>query len=117
MQTHAVCYGQVAKRQLMKASQGLVLKVVEPYSKQSLVPVDDLLMAGLHGLQTGVQKFDPARGARLSTVTYMWISEAVRSAFREMAAGIWIPGRAKADVGTPNACICCTPALSGSCQL
>ena len=102
---HAVCCGQVAKRRLIKASQGLVLKIVEPYSKQSLVPVDDLLMAGLHGLQTGLQKFDPARGNRLSTVTYMWISEAIRTAFREMASGIWIPNRTKADVRLLNTCV------------
>ena len=89
---------QVAKRKLIQASSGLVFKIVTPYLKQQLVPVEDLLMAGMDGLRVGVQKFDPARGTRLSTVAYMWASQAVRGTFREMAAGIWVPAKARADV-------------------
>lgn len=93
-----LCCPQVAKRKLTQSCHGLVYKAVTPYSKQQQVPVDDLMMAGLHGLHIGVQKFDPARGNRLSTVAYMWISAKVRAAFREMAGGIWIPARTRADV-------------------
>lgn len=82
----------------MKSCHGLVFKIVTPYLKQHQVPVEDLLMAGLTGVQMGVQKFDPERGNRLSTMVYMWTFSQVQATFREMAAGIHISAKARADV-------------------
>lgn len=90
---------QAAKHMLIKSNQRLVLKVVSTYNKQKQVPVEDLLVAGLHGLERGVDHFEPARGNRLSTVAYIWIWEAVRRVFTELAVAIKIPAAIKTNVG------------------
>ena len=102
---------QVAKRKLIKSNQRLVLKVVGTYNLQKRVPVDDLLVAGLRGLETGVDRFQPSRGNRLSTVAYMWICEAVRRVFTELAVAITIPGRVKINVGIFLSSLCSLTAL------
>ena len=94
---------QVAKRKLAQAHLWLVFKVVSAYQRQRQVCTDDLVQAGLYGLDKALDKFDPDRGNRLSTVAYMWIKEAVGRSYYELAGTIKIPERTRTNVG----CLCC----------
>lgn len=92
----------------------LVLKVVLAYSQQRQVDMQDLIQAGMYGLSRGLDKFDPGRGNRVSTVAYMWIKEAVGRAYNESAHAIKLSERTLTNVGvgclllhvSPQACSC-----------
>ena len=90
---------QVAKRQLAQAHVWLVFKEVSAYHRQKQVCTDDLVQAGLSGLNTALDKFDPDRGNRLSTVAYMWIKDAVGRAYNELKGTIKISERTRTNVG------------------
>lgn len=90
---------QVAKRKLTRAHLWLVFKEVSAYHRQKQVCTDDLVQAGLCGLDTALDKFDPDRGNRVSTVAYMWIKEAVGRAYTELAGTIKISERTRTNVG------------------
>lgn len=92
---------QVAKRKLAQAHLWLVFKVVSAYQRQKQVCTDDLVQAGLHGLDKALDKFDPDRGNRLSTVAYMWIKEAVGRTYYELAGTIKISERTRTNVSCP----------------
>ncbi|KAL3143683.1 hypothetical protein ABBQ38_002478 [Trebouxia sp. C0009 RCD-2024] len=89
---------RVAKRKLAQAHLWLVFKVVSAYQRQKQVCTDDLVQAGLHGLDKALDKFDPDRGNRLSTVAYMWIKEAVGRTYYELAGTIKISERTRTNV-------------------
>ena len=90
---------QVAKRQLAQAHVWLIFKEVSAYHRQKQVCTDDLVQAGLSGLDTALDKFDPDRGNRLSTVAYMWIKDAVGRAYNELTGTIKISERTRTNVG------------------
>ena len=96
---------QVAKRKLAQAHLWLIFKAVSAYHRQKQVCTDDLVQAGLCGLDTALDKFDPDRGNRLSTVAYMWIKEAVGRAYIELTGTIKISERTRINVG----CACSDP--------
>ena len=89
---------QVAKRKLAQAHLWLIFKEVSAYHWQKHVCTDDLIQAGLSGLETALDKFDPDRGNRLSTVAYMWIKEAVGRAYNELTGTIKISERTRTNV-------------------
>lgn len=101
MSPHCTALLQVAKRQLAQAHLWLVFKVVSAYQRQKLVCTDDLVQAGLHGLDTALDKFDPGRGNRLSTVAYMWIKDAVGRAYNQLVGTIKVSERTRRNVGQP----------------
>ena len=91
---------QVAKRKLMQANLRIVLKVVLAYRHQQQVSMDDLVQAGMYGLSRAMDKFDPARGNKVSTVAHMWVKEAVGRAYNESARTIKISERMVTNVGS-----------------
>ncbi|DBA75516.1 TPA: hypothetical protein ACH3X1_010765 [Trebouxia sp. C0004] len=84
---------QVARRRLTQANLHLVLKAVLAYSQQKQVEMQDLIQAGMYGLSRGLDKYDPSRGNRVSTVAYMWVKEAVGRVYNESARTIIISER------------------------
>lgn len=90
---------QVAKRKLAQAHLWLIFKEVSAYHRQKHVCTADLVQAGLSGLDTALDKFDPDRGNRLSTVAYMWIKDAVGRAYHELTGTIKISERTRTNVG------------------
>ena len=77
---------------LVVANFGLVNKIVGKFPlKNATCSHDDLFQEGVAGLIHGIQKFDPARGYRLSTYVYNWINVYVKRYFQNHGRTIRIP--------------------------
>ncbi|DBA81367.1 TPA: hypothetical protein ACH3X2_006968 [Trebouxia sp. C0005] len=83
--------GKSAKLQLVAANIGLVRKLAHDYKQKNEVPFQDLVQAGLWGLDRGLSKYDPTRGAKLSTALYWYIRDAIFKTYRLEAQMIHIP--------------------------
>lgn len=71
--------GKIAVRTLAEANIGLVYDRARVFkSRYPAAPeLEDLVQEGMTGLMTAIQKYDPARGNKFSTVAYYWIVQAV----------------------------------------
>jgi len=83
--------GDKAARELMiKANLRLVVKIARDYEGLG-VPLLDLINEGNIGLMKGVEKFDPRKGAKLSTYTSWWIKQAIMRALAYQSKTIRLP--------------------------
>lgn len=83
--------GDTAARELMiKANLRLVVKIARDYEDFGL-PLLDLISEGNIGLMKGVERFDPARGAKLSVYASFWIKQAMRRALANHARTVRLP--------------------------
>src|SRR3954454_1419331 len=64
-----------AREQMIKANLRLVVKIARDYEGIGL-PLMDLISEGNIGLMKAVERFDPMRGAKLSTYSVWWIKQA-----------------------------------------
>ena len=55
---------------------------VRDFARDNIVP---LLQAGLEGLDKGLDRFDPDRGVRITSVCHWWVSTAVRRTQQRLA--------------------------------
>ena len=86
-----------ARQKLIRANLRLVVKIAHDYKGRGL-PLLDLISAGNMGLIRAVEKFDPAKGAKLSSYSAWWIKQSMRRALANQSRTIRIPIQSAAKI-------------------
>jgi len=81
---------QKARAWMIKANLRLVVKIARDYSNLGL-PLLDLISEGNIGLMKAVERFDPAKGGKLSTYGAWWIKQAIKRAMANQSKTIRLP--------------------------
>lgn len=82
-----------ARERMIKANLRFVVKIARDYEGFGL-PLMDLISEGNIGLMRAVDKFDPAKGAKLSTYSSWWIKQQMRRAITNQSKTIRLPTHA-----------------------
>src|ERR1700739_2151170 len=81
---------QKARAWMIKANLRLVVKIAHSYSNLGL-PLLDLISEGNIGLMKAVERFDPAKGGKLSTYAAWWIKQSIKRALANQSKTIRLP--------------------------
>src|SRR5271169_6240453 len=79
-----------AREQMIKAKLRLVVKISHDYANFGM-PLLDLINEGNIGLMKAVERFDPKKGAKLSTYAAWWIKQSIRRALSNQSKTIRLP--------------------------
>jgi RNA polymerase primary sigma factor len=79
-----------ARERMIKANLRLVVKISHDYAKFGL-PLLDLISEGNIGLMKAVERFNPRKGAKLSTYAALWIKQSIRRALSNQSKTIRLP--------------------------
>jgi RNA polymerase primary sigma factor len=79
-----------AREQMIKANLRLVVKIAHDYENFGL-PLLDLINEGNIGLMKAVERFDPAKGGKLSTYGSWWIKQSIKRALANQSKTIRLP--------------------------
>lgn len=79
-----------AREHMIRANLRLVIKIAREYENLGM-PLLDLINEGNIGLMKAVEKFDPARGSKLSTYAALWIRQQIRRALASQGKTIRLP--------------------------
>jgi RNA polymerase primary sigma factor len=79
-----------ARELMIKANLRLVVKIARDYENAGL-PLLDLVSEGNMGLMIAVERFDPGKGAKLSTYAAFWIKQSIRRALANQSKTIRLP--------------------------
>ena len=79
-----------AREHMIRANLRLVVKIAREYENYGL-PLLDLINEGNLGLMKAVERFDPAKGGKLSTYGAWWIKQSIRRALTNQARTIRVP--------------------------
>lgn len=86
-----------ARQRMIRANLRLVVKIAVNYVKLGL-PLMDVIEEGNIGLMKAVDRFDPTKGAKLSTYAIWWIKQAIKSALHDQAKIIRLPRHSAAKL-------------------
>jgi RNA polymerase primary sigma factor len=86
----AIAAGKNARERLVEANLRLVVALAKRYRNRG-VSFLDLIQEGNAGLVRAVERFDPARGFRMSTYATWWIRQSMGRAIADQARTIRIP--------------------------
>jgi RNA polymerase primary sigma factor len=79
-----------ARERMINANLRLVVKIAREYEWIGL-PLLDLINEGNLGLMKGVKRFDPEKGAKLSTYASWWIKQSIKRALANQSKTIRLP--------------------------
>jgi len=79
-----------ARTLMIKANLRLVIKIAHDYANLGL-PLLDLVSEGNIGLMKAVERFDPAKGGKLSTYAAWWIKQSIKRALANQSKTIRLP--------------------------
>src|SRR6202049_1941701 len=79
-----------ARERMMNANLRLVVTIAHDYVNLGL-PLLDLISEGNIGLTKAVERFDPAKGAKLSTYAMWWIKQSIKRALSNQGKTIRLP--------------------------
>jgi len=79
-----------AREQMITANLRLVVKIAHDYEGLGL-PLLDLINEGNIGLMKGVERFNPRKGAKLSTYASWWIKQSILRALANQSKTIRLP--------------------------
>ena len=79
-----------ARALMINSNLRLVVTIAQDYSNLGL-PLLDVISEGNVGLMTAIDRFDPAKGAKLSTYASWWIRQAIKRALSNQAKTIRLP--------------------------
>ena len=81
---------KAAKEEMIRANLRLVVKIARDYANLGL-PLLDLISEGNIGLVKAVERFDPAKGGKLSTYGAWWIKQSIKRALANQGKTIRLP--------------------------
>ena len=84
------CGDMKARALMIKANLRLVVKIAHDYGNLGL-PLLDLVSEGNIGLMKAVERFDPAKGGKLSTYAAWWIKQSIKRALANQSKTIRLP--------------------------
>lgn len=81
---------EAAREHMIRANLRLVVKIARDYEGLGL-PLLDMINEGNIGLMKAVERFDPAKGGKLSTYGSWWIKQSIRRAIANQSKTIRLP--------------------------
>jgi RNA polymerase primary sigma factor len=81
---------KAARDHMIRANLRLVVKIAYDYNQMGL-PLMDLISEGNLGLIKAVERFDPAKGGKLSTYAAWWIKQCMKRALANQSKTIRLP--------------------------
>src|SRR4051812_26650255 len=79
-----------AREHMIRANLRLVVKIARSYENYGL-PLLDLISEGNIGLMKAVERFDPKKGAKLSTYAAWWIKQSIKRGLADQSKTIRLP--------------------------
>src|SRR6266436_5938480 len=79
-----------ARERMINANLRLVVTIAHDYANLGL-PLLDLISEGNIGLTKAVERFDPAKGAKLSTYAMWWIKQSIKRALANQSKTVRLP--------------------------
>lgn len=79
-----------ARDQMIRANLRLVVKIAQDYAGYG-VPLADLIAEGNIGLTKAVERFNPEKGAKLSSYAAWWIKQSIKRALANQSKTVRLP--------------------------